>query len=173
MMIGSDLLQHGDLLFFSGSTLWLKLIQKVTDSEWSHVAIALKLKEYPGTMVLESKEWYGVRLIPLSAYKNYKGQIWRAVDWDARGNKKGLNKAVTWGLNKLGNPYNWTEIEELAQTFLFKTKRTLHISHRSFICSVFVWEFMKQWGYQLSAIPLESPGDISKSQFLIDWTQIY
>jgi hypothetical protein len=76
-------LQTGDLLLCSGSGVFAKLIQKASNSVWSHVGFVLRLDEIDCVMVLESVESMGVRCVPLSHYvdgyggfrKGYPGRV--------------------------------------------------------------------------------------------------
>ena len=69
-----DKLKTGDLFFSSGSYTFSGIIQKMTKSAWSHVAIIYKDEELGRVMILEAEPRIGIRLIPLSKYlKDYKG----------------------------------------------------------------------------------------------------
>ena len=73
----------GDIFFSSGSYAFSGIIQKLTKSTWSHVAVVYKDDELGRVLVLEAEPYVGIRLIPLSKYLNdykdkrrpYKGQI--------------------------------------------------------------------------------------------------
>ena len=71
-------LDTGDLVLFRGHTLFSRLIQRATRSEWSHVAMVLRLPEYDMLALYEStglgslpdmisgEVRRGVQLVPLS-----------------------------------------------------------------------------------------------------------
>ena len=61
-------LKDGDLLLCSGNYAFSHLIRTVTGSDWSHVAIILKLDMIDRVMVMESVESAGVRTVPLRSY---------------------------------------------------------------------------------------------------------
>ena len=61
-------LQSGDLFFCSGNYKVSELIQRVTDSPWSHVGIILIARDIDRVLLLESVEDVGVRLVPVSKY---------------------------------------------------------------------------------------------------------
>ena len=64
----------GHIFFSSGSYTFSGIIQRLTKSVWSHVAIIYKDNELQRVMVLEAEPKVGIRLIPLSKYlKDYKG----------------------------------------------------------------------------------------------------
>src|SRR5689334_16046162 len=78
-----DELKTGHILFSSGSYAFSGIIQRLTKSTWSHVAVIYKDEELGRVLVLEAEPSVGIRLIPLSKYlhdykgkkKPYKGQI--------------------------------------------------------------------------------------------------
>jgi len=75
--------QTGDLLLCSGSSVFARMIQKASNSVWSHVGFVLRLAEVDRVMVLESVESVGVRCVPLRHYtdgysgfrKGYPGRV--------------------------------------------------------------------------------------------------
>ncbi|MDN3658098.1 YiiX/YebB-like N1pC/P60 family cysteine hydrolase [Ferruginibacter paludis] len=76
-------LKTGDLFFSSSSYAFSGVIQKLTKSTWSHVAVIYKDEELGRVLILEAEPYVGIRLIPLSKYlhnykdkrRPYKGQI--------------------------------------------------------------------------------------------------
>lgn len=67
-------IKSGDILLCSGNSLISSLIQKATNSVWSHIAFVIRLDSIDRIMVLESVETIGVRTVPLSTYvNNYNG----------------------------------------------------------------------------------------------------
>ena len=62
------LAQDGDILLCSGSATFSKLIQRATNSIFSHVGFVMWLRSIDRLMVLESVESVGVRTVPLSNY---------------------------------------------------------------------------------------------------------
>ena len=141
-------LKTGDLFFGSGSYLFSGVIQRLTKSTWSHVAIIYKDEELGRVLVLESEPFVGVRLIPLSKYlydykgsnKSYKGQIALAklaIPLD----KEALNRGISFGLDELTRPYDNYEIIRIMIRMYFKiTKRA---NNRAYICSEFVRDILE------------------------------
>ncbi|HWR32356.1 MAG TPA: YiiX/YebB-like N1pC/P60 family cysteine hydrolase, partial [Chitinophagaceae bacterium] len=67
-------LKTGHIFFSSGSYTFSGIIQRLTKSAWSHVAIVYKDEELGRVLILESEPKIGIRLIPLSKYlHDYKG----------------------------------------------------------------------------------------------------
>ncbi len=138
-----DSLKTGDIFFSSGSYLFSGVIQKLTKSTWSHVAVVYKDEELGRVLVLEAEPYIGIRLIPLSKYLNdykgkkrpYKGQIAIAkLNIDVP--KEKLNKGICFGLDELTRPYDNFEIVRIMMRILFHISRRER--NRNYICSELV-----------------------------------
>ncbi|MBN8674118.1 MAG: hypothetical protein J0L56_08290 [Chitinophagales bacterium] len=138
-----DYLQTGHIFFSSGSYTFSGIIQKLTKSVWSHVAIVYKDEQLGRVMVLEAEPYVGIRLIPLSNYlrnykgkkRPYKGQVAIAkLNFDLE--KQKLNKAISFGLDELTRPYDNWEIIRIMLRILFKTGK--REKNKSYICSELV-----------------------------------
>lgn len=141
----------GDIFFSSGSYAFSGIIQKLTKSTWSHVAVVYKDEELGRVLVLEAEPAVGIRLIPLSKYLNdykdkrrpYKGQIAIAsLNMDLE--KEKLNRGISFGLDELARPYDNFEIVRIMMRILF------HISkrekNRNYICSELVRDVFAKAG---------------------------
>lgn len=138
-----DSLKTGHIFFTSGSYLFSGIIQKLTKSPWSHVAIVYKDEDLGRVMILEAEPSVGIRLIPLSTYlrdykgtkRPYKGQIFMAkLSTDPEHDK--MKKAISFGLDELTRPYdNWEIIRIMLRILFRKGKRE---KNRSYICSELV-----------------------------------
>lgn len=142
-------LKTGDLFFSSGGYFFSGMIQGLTKSTWSHVAIIYKDEELGRVLVLEAEPFVGVRLIPLSKYLNdykgtmkpYKGQI-ALARLTIPLNKDDLNSGISFGLDELTRPYDNVEIVRIMVRILFKiTKRS---ENRAYICSEFVRDILAE-----------------------------
>ena len=146
-----NFVKTGDIFFSSGSYAFSGIIQKLTKSTWSHVAVVYKDEELGRVLVLEAEPAVGIRLIPLSKYLNdykdkrrpYKGQIAIAslnIDLE----KEKLNRGISFGLDELARPYDNFEIIRIMMRILF------HISkrekNRNFICSELVRDVFAKAG---------------------------
>lgn len=138
-----DYLQTGHIFFSSGSYTFSGIIQKLTKSVWSHVAIVYKDEQLGRVMVLEAEPYVGIRLIPLSNYlrnykgkkRPYKGQVAIAkLNFELE--KPRLNKAISFGLDELTRPYDNWEIIRIMLRILFKTGK--REKNKSYICSELV-----------------------------------
>jgi hypothetical protein len=136
-------LKTGDLFFSSGSYAFSGIIQRLTKSAWSHVAIIYKDEELQRVMVLEAEPRIGIRLIPLSKYlrdykgskRPYKGQVVLGkLNFELEKNK--LNKAISFGLDELTRPYDNWEIIRIMTRILFRIGKKE--KNKSYICSELV-----------------------------------
>ena len=138
-----EYLKTGYIFFSSGSYTFSGIIQRLTKSVWSHVAIIYKDEELGRVLVLEAEPRIGIRLIPLSKYlydyngkrRPYKGQIVIAkFNFDLE--KEKLNKAISFGLDELTRPYDNKEIVRIMMRIL--VKRGKREKNRDYICSELV-----------------------------------
>jgi Permuted papain-like amidase enzyme, YaeF/YiiX, C92 family len=136
-------LKTGHIFFSSGSYLFSGIIQKLTRSAWSHVAIVYKDEELGRVMILEAEPRIGIRLIPLSKYirdykgkrRPYKGQVVLAkLNFELEKDK--LNKAISFGLDELTRPYDNWEIIRIMTRILFKIGK--REKNKNYICSELV-----------------------------------
>ena len=144
-------LKTGNIFFSSGSYAFSGIIQRLTKSTWSHVAVIYKDEELGRVLVLEAEPRVGIRLIPLSKYlrnyqgkrRPYKGQI-AIAKLNFEMEKEYLNHGICFGLDELTRPYDNYEIVRIMVRILF------HISkrerNRSYICSELVRDVFAKAG---------------------------
>jgi hypothetical protein len=146
-----DYIKTGYVFFSSGSYAFSGVIQKLTKSVWSHVAIIYKDEELGRVLILEAEPYVGIRLIPLSKYlkdykgtkRPYKGQVVLAkLNFDLEKNK--LDKAVSFGLDELTRPYDNWEIIRIMTRILFKIGKRER--NRNYICSELVRDCFSKAG---------------------------
>lgn len=138
-----DGLKTGDIFFSSGNYLFSGVIQKLTKSTWSHVAIVYKDEELGRVLLLEAEPYIGIRLIPLSKYlhdykgkkRPYKGQVVIAK-LNINVPKENINKGICFGLDELTRPYDNFEIVRIMMRILFHISRRER--NRNYICSELV-----------------------------------
>ena len=138
-----DYLQTGHIFFCSGSYTFSGIIQRLTRSVWSHVAIVYKDEKLGRVLILEAEPSVGIRMIPLSNYlrnyqgkkRPYKGQVVIARLKEPLEETQ-LNKAISFGLDQLTRPYdNWEIIRIMLRILFRKGKRE---RNKSYICSELV-----------------------------------
>ncbi len=144
-------LKTGDIFFSSGSYLFSGIIQKLTKSTWSHVAVVYKDEELGRVLVLEAEPYVGIRLIPLSKYlhdykgkkRPYKGQVVLAkMNEDIT--KEKLNRGISFGLDELTRPYDNFEIVRIMTRILFHVSK--REKNRNYICSELVRDIFAKAG---------------------------
>jgi hypothetical protein len=144
-------LKTGHIFFSSGSYAFSGIIQRLTKSVWSHVAIIYKDEELGRVMVMEAEPYVGIRLMPLSKYlydykgkrRPYKGQIVLAkLNFDLE--KEKLNKAISFGLDELTRPYDNREIVRIMMRILLKVGKKE--KNRNYICSELVRDAFSKAG---------------------------
>lgn len=136
-------LKTGQLVFCSGKYLFSGIIQKLTKSVWSHVAIIYKDEDLGRVLILEAEPFVGIRLIPLSKYLNdykgkrkpYKGLMFIA-DLNITIPERNLNNAISFGLDELTRPYDNWEIFRIMLRILFRSGKKE--KNRNYICSELV-----------------------------------
>ena len=138
-----DYLKTGYIFFSSGSYAFSGVIQRLTKSVWSHVAIIYKDEELKRVMVLEAEPKIGIRLIPLSKYihdykgtkRPYKGQVVIAqLSFELE--KEKLNRGISFGLDELTRPYDNWEIIRIMLRILFRIGKRER--NKNYICSELV-----------------------------------
>lgn len=146
-----DYLKTGDIFFSSGSYAFSGVIQKLTKSTWSHVAVIYKDEELKRVLVLEAEPYVGIRLIPLSKYlkdykgnnRPYKGQI-AIAKMNTEVPKENLNRGISFGLDELTRPYDNFEIFRIMMRILFHVSKRER--NRSYICSELVRDIYAKAG---------------------------
>lgn len=146
-----DGLKTGDIVFCSGSYAFSGIIQNLTKSVWSHVAVVYKDEELGRVLMLEAEPYVGIRLIPLSTYlKDYKGskRPYKGQMVIARLHQElpmeQMNRGISFGLDALTRPYDNYEIFRIMMRILFRiTKRE---RNRSYICSELVRDVFAKSG---------------------------
>jgi hypothetical protein len=146
-----DYIKTGDIFFSSGSYAFSGIIQRLTKSTWSHVAVVYKDEELGRVLVLEAEPYVGIRLIPLSKYlhdykgkkRPYKGQV-AIAKLNIEVPKQNLNKGISFGLDELTRPYDNFEIFRIMLRILFHVSKRER--NRSYICSELVRDIFAKSG---------------------------
>jgi len=146
-----DQLRTGDIVFCSGSYTFSGIIQKLTKSVWSHVAVVYKDEELGRVLMLEAEPQIGIRLIPLSNYlHNYKGTSRRykgeivVARLHQELPKDQLNRGLSFGLDALTRPYDNYEIFRIMIRILFRISKRER--NKSYICSELVRDVFAKAG---------------------------
>jgi len=166
-------IRSGDILLCSGNSPFSTLIQRATNSVWSHVAFVLRLDVIDRIMILESVESIGVRTVPLSNYvfdynatqKGYPGRIMIARHADVR--QENIVKLSKYATSLLGYPYDSEEIVRIAMriglgTVNLQPDSPESVPSHAFICSEYAYICFQSIGIK---IPYDCLGFITPADF--------
>jgi len=170
------------------------MIQASTQSEWSHIAVIVRLESIDRVMLVESVEPIGVRAVPLSKYlHDYDGaghpypgtlRIARHRGFAAHATPAGLARLGHYAVDQLGTPYDHYEIAKIAAriTLTQLAEPDAHQSQldawkaeglerdREYICSEYAWECYRAAGLEL---PYDPRGFVAPKDFVdnadIEW----
>jgi hypothetical protein len=169
-------IRSGDILLCSGSSVFSSLIQKATDSVWSHVAFVMRLDAIGRIMVLESVESIGVRTVPLSSYvqnynatnKGYPGKL--LIARHSEFNAANIPDMSQTAVDLFGYPYDTQEIIKIAarigmKLFGFNQDNPLIQSQNAFICSEYAYKCYRSVGVSIDYDPsgFVAPADFAKT----------
>lgn len=170
-----DQIEHGDILLCSGDYMFSKLIQKATDSCWSHVAFVLKLTDIDRVMVLESIEGKGVRTVALSEYvRNFEGTgygyngrvaVARHADFSSKATPENLKDMSQFAVDRFAYPYDEEEIARITARIVGSAlgfKKSEIERDEEYICSEYVFECYKRIGIN---IPYDKRGFVAPADF--------
>jgi hypothetical protein len=146
-------IKSGDILLCSGSYLISKMIQKETNSKWSHVGLVRYDEVIDRAMVYESVEDRGVQIVPLSQYlddydhegKPYDGQLLIARHTELQSENTGImfSKASDY----LGAQYGIKELFEIAYRLIFPYSNDIDTDN--FVSSEYVHMCFKAAGIEI------------------------
>jgi hypothetical protein len=173
-------LQTGDLLLCSGRGVFSELIQHVTQSLWSHVALIVRMDDIDRILLFESVETWGVRTVPLSRYlmdydhqgHHYPGGlvVVRHRTLASKCPPQQISRMLQFAVDQFGSPYNRHEIVRIAARVLGNTlqpplPQTKASESREFICSEYVAACYAQAGIVLQpgACGYVTPGDFANT----------
>lgn len=161
-------IKSGDVLLFSGRSLWSRCIRRWTRSRWSHVGLAMWLAPPCGMArlcVVESLEGEGVRVVPFTSWLAWRGEIKRLtppLDTELR------CAALRFALHHWGCPYS--SPLQFVRSFGAITTRVCRwlglkkfdIEARRFFCSELVAGALHAAGCQLPKPPAAmTPADVA------------
>jgi hypothetical protein len=164
-----DQIKDGDIIFFKGTYLGSRVIQKFTGCPWSHVAVVALLNER--VLLLEAEPGVGVRIVPLSHYlydyrwdKPYKGSLFLYRHMITRTPEEKV-LAFSAILDCMAEPYNWwgciyTGLHTLFDWHLTNGDKAYH-------CAELVNTYYKAMGLPLSEEEYITPKSISDNPSII------
>lgn len=117
-------IRSGDLLLAAGDLPFSRLIQRATESLWSHVAFVLRIETGDRVMLLESVESRGVRAVPLRSYlqdyngtgRAYPGRLLlaRHAHFAAHAHRAALQNLARFDVTRFGQPHDRETVARLA-----------------------------------------------------------
>jgi len=154
-------IKTGDILFCSGRYLVSEIIKKLSNSEFSHIALLVDWDEH--VLVLESVEDDGIRVVPLSHYlhnyenskEKYNGEMYvaRHEVVDSPDFEQGKIKAMCGkAIDLLNRNYDKDEIVKIVARISLGIGR--HSDDFEYMCSEFVDECFKELGIELLRDPM-------------------
>jgi hypothetical protein len=168
------LINSGDILLCSGKAIFSKMIQKFTNSKWSHVAFIIRMPSIDRIMVLESVESIGVRAVTLSSYiKDYNGTGKRYNGDLIIARHSHMKDCFIENLSKkavdlLGHPYDSQEImrisARIAASKVMDLSCEMPKEHNEYICSEYVDACYRSIGIHIKP----SCGYVAPSDFAND-----
>lgn len=154
-------IQTGNILFCDGEYFISNLIEKVTDSPWSHLGILINLEAIQRTLLLESVNGNGVRIVPLSKYtrhyekdKPYDGTL-VVAHVEGIGPKE-IQGILQFGVDLLSLPYDDTELVKSIYRIIKGSGSKER--DREFTCAELVYECFLSVGIEF---PYDKRGFIS------------
>jgi len=165
----------GDLAICSGNQMFSRVIQWATKSEWSHIAMIVRLEELDRVMVLEAVQKIGVRCVPLSRWvtdfqprgKPFTGRVVIARhDEIARATQDQMRQMSGFATGQLGCPFDAAELAKIAlriclARFGVRLPRMIQPNDEYF-CSEYLDECYQRLGV---TIPWDGRGFIAPSDF--------
>jgi len=172
--------QTGDLVLFSGSNWFSRLIGWLTCSDWSHIGIVVCLEDVDRVMVLESIIMGGVHAVPLSSFvvhpnnpkKPYKGRVGVARHADVADTLK--TKKFSFfqeALDLFGRSFDVGEMVAIFMRLIFfaprfaKLRKRRIVRNKKYLCSEYVDECYRAIGIET---PNNGVGFIAPVHFAID-----
>lgn len=155
------LLQPGDVILVAGRTRFSSLVCKLTQSEWSHVAIYVGPGHHPDAShcIVEADVEAGVRMITLEGLEDYDIQVVRA----SRLPETSRQELITYLLARVGLCYDLNHVIELARLVLFapsplgrwlSPRRMRRADPTRAVCSTLVAHALFTAGVSVGAGPL-------------------
>lgn len=169
------IVRTGDVALCSGDHVFSKVIRWATKSDWSHVAMIVRLDEIDRVMILEAVQKIGVRCVPLSRFladfqppdKPFPGKVVIARhDRLADATPDQFRKMSEFATDQLGLPFDALEITKIALRIALarpnvRLPKPLQ-SDDEYFCSEYVAECFHRLGID---IPWDGRGFIAPSDF--------
>ncbi|MBA3478086.1 MAG: hypothetical protein H0T52_06770 [Lautropia sp.] len=156
-----SLLQPGDVILVAGNTRFSSLVCRLTQSEWSHVAIYVGPGHHPEAShcIVEADVEAGVRMITLEGLADHDIQVVRA----SRLPETSRQELIDYLLARVGLSYDLNHVIALARLVLFapsplgrwlSPRRMRRADPTRAVCSTLVAHALFTAGVSVGAAPL-------------------
>ncbi|CAN5348372.1 hypothetical protein BH10PSE15_BH10PSE15_05870 [soil metagenome] len=165
----------GDLAICSGDQMFSRVIQWATRSDWSHIAMIVRLEELDRVMVMEAVQKIGVRVVPLSRWitdfqphdKPFNGKVVIARhDAVAQATPDLFRHMSSFATDQLGCPFDAAKLVKIALRIglarLGVRLPRLIQPNDEYFCSEYLDECYRKLGVK---IPWDGRGFIAPSDF--------
>lgn len=160
-------LQTGDIVLYSGTRLWSRIIRWFSRSKWSHVGIVLQYGKTHEPWIVEALEGKGVRFVPFKCWEKWGGYIGhgRRSDHFADANKMVL--VALWCEKRVGQEY--ASPRQFIRSFAFGWSRLRKIfglkvdtDSERFFCSELIASALFYNGLEIPKHAAKmTPGDVA------------
>lgn len=159
-----------DVIAYSGTSFWSRLIQFRSLSKISHVALVCEINDE--LWVIESLEGKGCRLVPLRAWAKWDGNVTAfRFKRDIVGDVK-RQEIIDYAVSKVGCEY--ASPTQFIRSFGFLTRRlckaigiNADTDRDRFFCSEHASDSMRHAGLKIPSTPeMMTPGDVCDLDYL-------
>ena len=159
-----DRTRTGDILLCSGTHWFSRLIRWATASEWSHIAMVVRVDDLDQVMVMEAVEQVGVRMVPFHHFltenatkkRVFPGEVIlaRHDEFEAKVAEGRLRDFSRFAVDRLGDPFGAREMTKIVLRLAVGRFRRRHMprmleSDDEFICSEYVYRCYQQLGIEV------------------------
>lgn len=161
----------GDLIFWSGRSLWSRLIRLRSESKFSHVGMIVMFRD--STWIVESLEGKGVRFVPLEAWTEWvRCGLGRYALYRLQATDDQRRMASDFCLNRVG--FEYASPRQFVRSFGWLTRkigRWLGLpadeNAKRYFCSELVAAALKNAGLRIpKPSVVMTPGDVALLPYL-------
>ncbi len=183
-----DQIRDEDILMCSANDVGSRMIRWATRSQWSHCAIAFRMREIDRVLVLECVQRMGVRAVPMSDFiartssgvRPYPGRIVlaRHQDFPSGPDQAGMAKIAAFAFTRLGAKFSNLETVKIGLRIalgrLNAALPALVVADDEYICSEYVAKCFESIGLPIAwnGEGFIAPGDIAADPRVMAVTQI-
>jgi hypothetical protein len=173
------LLLPGDALLFEGTHPYSRVIERYTNSRYSHVAIVAGVMPNSGfrpdlnrVLIVEALESKGVRIYPLDRYLRECEQEGCKVDWYSLKTPRSIrNQIVAYAISQVGDEYALGQVAwsflRLPQVLRKLFRLPTYVQKHHWFCSQLASACLAKAEFEIPKMPaLMTPEDVSELPYL-------